>query len=104
MATIYLIEGPVGAGKSTYAEKLSVARSAPRLDLDEWMVTLFRPDRPSTGFAEWYLERKARCVEQMWRVAAHLIDMGGTVILELGLVQRKLGRAFMAGSMRPLTI
>ena len=91
MATIHLVEGPVGSGKSTYSAQLSLQHSAPKLDLDEWMVTLFRPDRPSkdsmSDFMQWYSDRKDRCIEQIWKVACELIDTGTDVILELGLVQ-----------------
>lgn len=87
MATLHLVEGPVGAGKSTFAQKLSLSLGAPHLDLDEWMVTLFSPDRPSAGFMEWYSDRKNRCLLQMWNVTCDLLDSGTSTILELGLVR-----------------
>lgn len=87
MATIHLIEGPVGAGKSTFAAKLSVSQRAPHLDLDEWMVTLFSPDRPSEEFIAWYSVRKSRCIQQIWDVTCELLNCGTGAILELGLVQ-----------------
>ena len=96
MATLHLIEGPVGAGKSTYAAKLALELSAPHLDLDEWMVVLFRPDRPDDGFMDWYAERKDRCIEQIWRVAQCVLDAGQDIVLELGLVQRVLREAVYA--------
>jgi len=89
VATIHLVEGPVGAGKSTFAARLSAAHAAPRLILDEWMVTLFRPDRPDDGFMEWYAERKRRCIEQIWNTACDLVDTGTNVVLELGLIRRQ---------------
>lgn len=88
MPTVFLIEGPVGAGKSTFAARVGQQHAAPRLNLDEWMATLFRPDRPADGFVDWYVDRKRRCIEQIWCVAGDLIDVGSSVILELGLVQR----------------
>lgn len=88
MARIHLVEGPVGAGKSTYAERLSWTVGAPHLDLDAWMVTLFSPDRPAEGFLPWYTERKARCLAQIRAVTGSLLDRGIDVILELGLVRR----------------
>ena len=89
MATIHLVEGPVGAGKSTFAARLSATHAAPRLILDEWMVTLFRPDRPDGGFMEWYADRKRRCIEQIWNTACDLVDTGTNVILELGLIRKQ---------------
>lgn len=84
---MHLIEGPVGAGKSTFAAKLSLAQGAPHLNLDEWMATLFSPDRPAEDFWEWYTERKDRCIQQIWQVACELVDSDIDAVLELGLVQ-----------------
>lgn len=89
MARLHLVEGPVGAGKSTFASQLCKQHSGPRLTLDDWMATLFRPDRPATGVMEWYAERKSRCIEQMWKVARGLIDTGSDVVLEMGLIQQR---------------
>ncbi|MBT9556831.1 MAG: ATP-binding protein [Myxococcales bacterium] len=89
MPTLHLIEGPVGSGKSTYAATLAREHSAPRLILDDWMATLFRPDRPETDVIPWYLERKKRCLAQIWNVARDLIDAGSDVVLELGLIERR---------------
>jgi len=96
MAIIYLVEGPVGAGKSTFAGRLSLTHAAPRLNLDEWMATLFRPDRPSTDFVPWYVERKQRCIAQIWSVTCDMIDTGTSAVLELGLVQRQDREDFYA--------
>lgn len=89
MPVIYLIEGPVGSGKSTYATRLSTEYAAPRLILDDWMATLFRADRPETDVMAWYMERKRRCIEQIWNVASDLVEAGNNVVLELGLIQRQ---------------
>lgn len=89
MSTIHLIEGPVGAGKSTFSGALSQELKAPHFNLDSWMARLFSPDRPETGTMQWYVERKARCIEQIWHSALGTLDAGCDVILELGLVQRE---------------
>ena len=94
MARIHLIEGPVGSGKSTLASQLSKQFNAPRLILDKWMVTLFSPDRPSESFINWYVERKDRCINQIWDVAQGIIATNSDVILELGLIQHSLREAF----------
>ncbi len=94
MATIHLVEGPVGAGKSTFAAQIALTHSALHLNLDEWMAVLFKPDRPTAGFMQWYSERKNRCIEQIWKVACDLLDTDSNVILELGLVQISDREAF----------
>lgn len=96
MSKIYLVEGPVGSGKSTYSEQLSLQTSAPNISLDTWMVNLFRPDRPSSGVTEWYVERKERCIEQIWDVARKILDASCDVILELGLIHVSSRRAMYA--------
>ncbi|MEJ2681019.1 MAG: AAA family ATPase, partial [Gammaproteobacteria bacterium] len=85
MSKIYLVEGPVGSGKSTFAEQQALEINAPHINLDSWMVNLFRPDRPTSGTMEWYIERKERCIEQIWLVAKSILDANFDVILELGL-------------------
>ena len=94
MTKIHLIEGPVGSGKSTLAAKLCKEHKAPRLILDKWMVTLFTPDRPSLGIIEWYLEKKDRCIDQIWNVACDIVETGSDVILELGLIQQSIREKF----------
>ncbi|MEZ4223366.1 MAG: AAA family ATPase [Polyangiaceae bacterium] len=92
---IHLILGPVGAGKTTYARKLAKSLAAPVFDLDDWMATLFGDDpRPDQGRVAWYLERKERCVRQIWVTASELLRLGRPVVLELGLVRRTERQAF----------
>lgn len=85
---IHLILGPVGAGKSTYAMALAQERRAIRLTLDEWMTRLFRPDRPTDGVMEWYVERANRCTEQIWQVARNAVSVNVPVVLEVGLIRK----------------
>lgn len=87
MPAIYIIEGPVGSGKSTFCYELSNKVRAPHFNLDAWMVRLFRPDRPNTGVFEWYSERKQRCILQIWDIAKKTLESGCSVILELGLIR-----------------
>ncbi len=93
---LHLIIGPVGAGKSTFALALSQEHQAPRLNLDEWMVELFAPDRPSQGVLPWYAERCQRCIRQIWRIAQRLVAQGLDVVLEIGLITRADRKAFFA--------
>ncbi len=52
------------------------------------MTRLFTPDRPEGGIVDWYVERAARCVDQIWSVARELVQLGTDVVLEIGLIQR----------------
>ena len=49
MPTVHLIEGPVGAGKSTYASALARRTNGVHIALDEWFAALFSPDRSQVG-------------------------------------------------------
>ncbi|WP_257459188.1 AAA family ATPase [Archangium lipolyticum] len=88
MARLHLLVGPVAAGKSTFALQLGQRHRGVHLNLDEWMARLFSPDRPDFGVMDWYVERTARCIEQIWRLTTNMIDVGTDVILEIGLLQR----------------
>jgi predicted kinase len=89
MARIHLIIGPVGAGKSTFALALAQEHRALRLNLDEWMAQLFRPERPEEGVMEWYMDRTARCLELIWTLTERALAAGTNVVLEIGLIQRR---------------
>jgi predicted kinase len=88
MPSIHLIEGPVGAGKSTFAADLARKVSGVHVPLDEWFARLFSPDRPSTDFVSWYVEHKRRLLTLIWQHAVALLKAGTSPILELGLIRR----------------
>jgi predicted kinase len=73
---------------------LAQGRRAVRLTLDEWMATLFRPDRPEVGVVDWYVERSARCIDQIWALTTQSLSVGIDVILEIGLLRRHEREAF----------
>lgn len=85
---VHLIEGPVGAGKSTFAKSLAADGKAVHIALDQWFVRLYSPDRPEQNFLPWYIERKDRLIEVIWNHSQCLLDAGNSVILELGLIQQ----------------
>ncbi|HWO17662.1 MAG TPA: ATP-binding protein [Kofleriaceae bacterium] len=92
---LHLILGPVGAGKSTFARALGKKHRAVLLILDDWMAQLFGADaRPATGRVEWYIERRDRCLEQIWKLTVALCEVGTPVVLELGLIRRAERDAF----------
>ena len=87
MPTVHLIEGPVGAGKSTFAAVLASRTDGVHIALDEWFAKLFSPDRPAGDFVSWYVDRKERLTDLIWRHSEHLLASGKDVVLELGLIQ-----------------
>jgi predicted kinase len=86
---VHLVEGPVGAGKSTFAAALAPRLEGVHLALDAWFARLFSPDRPEGNFVPWYLERKDRLLDLIWDHSRSILGAGTDVILELGLIQRQ---------------
>jgi predicted kinase len=87
-ATLNVIFGPCGAGKTTYAHAFARRERAMAFILDDWMARLFGPDMPDPIEYEWMLERVGRCETQIWSVAAAAIATGTSVILDIGLMRR----------------
>ncbi len=87
-ATLHVIFGPSGAGKTTYANAFARRENAVAFILDEWMAQLFAPDMPQPLEFEWMVERVARCEAQIWSVAAGTLATGTSVIFDIGLMRR----------------
>ncbi|WP_137938963.1 ATP-binding protein [Chitinivorax sp. B] len=94
MPTVHLIEGPVGAGKSTFAIALSIHTKGVHIALDKWFVRLYNADRPAEQIMPWYIERKHRLQGLIWEHSCQILATGTDVILELGLIQRRSRTAF----------
>lgn len=88
MATIHLLFGPVGSGKTTHGRALAAERNAAFFCLDEWMAALFMMDAPVPLTLDWALPRTERCEQQIWAVTRQLVALGVDVILELGFYKR----------------
>jgi predicted kinase len=104
---VHLIAGSTGAGKTTYALKLSDATGAVRFSIDEWMTTLFEPDRPEPIEFAWMMERIGRCERQIWSQVAQLAARGVPAILDLGFTLAEHRRKFAdlaAASQLPLRL
>ena len=91
-ATLHVIFGPSGAGKTTYAHTFARREKAVAFILDDWMARLFGPDMPEPIEYEWMIERVQRCEAQIWSAAAGVLAVGTDVILDIGLM-RKSDRA-----------
>ena len=84
MATLFLICGLPGAGKTTLAKQLEFARPALRLSPDEWIAPLLAD---ASNTAE--LDRLRTPVESLqWDVAKRVLTLGVDVVLEWGFWSR----------------
>lgn len=61
------------------------------------MAQLFGADERPTATADrigWYVERRDRCLGQIWTLTQELCEVGSDVVLEVGLIQRVDREAF----------
>jgi predicted kinase len=87
-ATLNVILGPCGAGKTTYAHALARREGAVPFILDEWGARLFGPDVDGPLDFGWMLERLGRCNALIWSTATAVLAAGTSVVLDLGLMRR----------------
>jgi predicted kinase len=87
-ATLNVIFGPSGAGKTTYANAFARREKAVAFILDDWMARMFGPDMPEPLQYDWMIERVGRCEAQIWATAAGVMATGTSVILDIGLMRR----------------
>ena len=87
-ATLHLIFGPCGAGKTTYAHALARRENAVAFVLDEWGARLFGPDIQGPLDLGWMVERLGRCQALIWSTATAVLSAGTSVVLDLGLMSR----------------
>ena len=80
MATLHLMIGLPCSGKTTFARQLASETGALVLTPDVWQTRLCGNDMSDENH-----DKRHDCVEQiMWEVAAHVLKLGGDVILDFG--------------------
>jgi len=84
MATLHLICGLPGAGKTTLAKRLEQEYSALRLTPDEWHTRLFGQDAEE----EEHDARHDLIEAMLWDIAARVMALGVNVILDFGFWTR----------------
>ncbi len=80
IATVYLICGFIGAGKTTFAKKLEADTGAIRITKDEWSIRLIGNDPTINGYAE----HDQKIVGLSRDFAFHLVKKGIDVIIDEG--------------------
>ena len=86
-ASLHLVAGSTGAGKTTYTLQLASRERALRLSIDEWMTTLFGPDQATPLQFEWMMERVNRCEAQMWAIALQAVGLDTLIVVNCGLTR-----------------
>jgi predicted kinase len=84
-ATVYLICGFIGAGKTTFAKMLEKKTGAVRIVKDEWSIRLIGNDPTIDGYAEW--DRKI--IDLSRDVAFYLAEKGIDVIMDEGFWEKE---------------
>lgn len=95
-ATIHIIFGPQGAGKTTYSRHLADQHACARFSIDDWMGELFAPDMTQPIRFPWMMERVARCEKRIWAVACDVALRGGNIALDLGFMKAASRTKFVA--------
>jgi len=93
MATIYMIHGFIGSGKTTFSKKLEAETKAVRFTPDEWMIKLYGENPPADKFAEY--DEKIK--ELIWDLAEKVLNTNTDVILDFGFwkkLERDEARSF----------
>lgn len=87
MATVHIVFGQQGAGKTTYSRTLADQEQGVRFSIDDWMGELYGPDLPNPINIAWIMERVQRCERRIWAVASDVAQRGGNVVLDLGFMK-----------------
>lgn len=77
---VYLICGFIGAGKTTFANKLEKKTGAVKITKDEWSIRLIGNDSTIDGYAQW--DRKI--IDLSRDIAFYLAEKGIDVIMDEG--------------------
>lgn len=89
MATVHLISGLPGSGKTTYSKKLASRADAVHFSLDTWLITAFGSYEIENIGHEEHVRRVHACRELMWNLAPEFLERDVDVILDDGFFLRK---------------
>ena len=75
-ASVYLIVGLPGAGKTTYAKELEISASALRLTPDEWQIMLFGDQNPP--------DKRDLVEGKLVQLGMRAVELGTDVVFDFG--------------------
>ena len=81
MATVHLVHGYLGTGKTWLARRLEKETGGIRFSADEWYMRLFVGDEPTYHLDNELSARVMRLLEELWPAIA---ERGIDVILDFG--------------------
>lgn len=79
-AILYIIQGFIGAGKSTFSKKLSLETSAIHLNPDEWVTKLYEKDVYMNNWNECF----EATLNELWKRTREYLNNGDSVIFDMG--------------------
>lgn len=80
MCVLYIIQGFLGAGKTTYSKNLSQKLNVTRLNADEWCEENFLPEKLSNEWDACFSE----AIKTLWKQAEKFLKNKNSVILDFG--------------------
>ena len=99
-ATLFLMVGLPGSGKTTRAKELERETGAIRFTPDEWHLFLFGDDFHDPQEHELHNQRHDKVEALMWQVGKRLLAQGVSVILDFGFWAKEQRRR-SSGRPRP---
>ena len=84
-ATVYLLCGFIGAGKTTFAKQLEERTGAVRITKDEWLIRMVGNDPTIEGYADFDARMCGLSRDVAFRLAANGID----VIIDEGVWEKE---------------
>nr|WP_233168512.1 ATP-binding protein [Xylophilus sp. ASV27] len=86
-ATLHLVFGPQGSGKSTHANTLAKQINGVCFAIDPWMLDLYGPDMSPPLDFSWVMQRVRRCEARIWKTAVTVARQGMDVVLDIGCMK-----------------